>query len=74
MLYRVRDTKKRSCLRGEKRLARILMHLLIVQIEGTAEAALRKSTLISFSSGLKLMSIQTSVCHEFTFSLFMNST
>jgi hypothetical protein len=46
MLYRVRDTKKRSCLRRQKkRLARILMHLLTVQIEGTAEAALKKSTL-----------------------------
>jgi hypothetical protein len=45
MLYRVRDTKKRSCLRGKKKLARILMHLLPVQIEGTAEAVLRKSNL-----------------------------
>jgi hypothetical protein len=42
----VRDTKNRSCLRGEKKLARILMHLLTVQIEGAAEEALRKSTLV----------------------------
>jgi hypothetical protein len=46
MLYIVRDTKKRSCLREKKRLARILMYLLTVQIEGTAEATLRKSTLL----------------------------
>jgi hypothetical protein len=41
----VRDTKKKSCLRGKKRLAQILMHILTVEIEGTTEAALRKSTL-----------------------------
>jgi hypothetical protein len=35
--------------RAKKRLARILMHLLTVQIEGTAESVLTKSTLWEFS-------------------------
>jgi hypothetical protein len=34
--------------RAKKRLAQILMHLLTVQIEGTAEAELGKSTLYSY--------------------------
>jgi hypothetical protein len=47
MLYRVRDTKREKLFeRAKKRLAWILMHLLTVQIEGTAKVALRKSTLL----------------------------
>jgi hypothetical protein len=47
MLYRLRDTKKEKLFeRAKKRLARILMHLLTVQIEGTAEITLKKSTLL----------------------------
>jgi hypothetical protein len=39
--------------RAKKRLAQILMHLLTVQIEGTVEAALRKSTLLTQKIGLE---------------------
>jgi hypothetical protein len=41
-----RYKKEKLFKRAKKRLARILMHLLTVQIEGTVEAVLRKSTLL----------------------------
>jgi hypothetical protein len=51
MLYRLRDTKKEKLFeRAKKRLAWILMHLLTIRIEGTAEAELENYTLLTFSS------------------------
>jgi hypothetical protein len=41
-----RYKKEKLFERAKKRLARILMHLLTVQIEDTVEAVLRKSTLL----------------------------
>jgi hypothetical protein len=45
MLYSERYKKENLFERAKKRLAQILISLLTVQIEGTAEATLRKSTL-----------------------------